>query len=127
MYFSPDHVDVRSGPVPTMEVFWICRKGLDTQSIVEASEQECTPALAQFAMNDLITGESQLTQGDAAKSTSEQGYSVPSHFFTERQISVCPLPGDTTLQMDGMQISNVRDALEVEGITQHNIDITRKE
>ena len=112
--------------------FVVCRVGSihlgedpnHSKETIPQDESDCTQALAQFALDDLITGE---TRGGASKSTSEQGYSVPTHFFTEQEISVCPFPEHITLNTDGMQTSNVKEALKTEGLTAENIDLNQKE
>ena len=48
-------------------------------------------------------------------------------FLTEREILLCPLPKHATLQSHQMQAINVREALEVKGLTAENIDLNQKE
>lgn len=92
-------------------------------SYVVWANDECTRVFAQFASDELITGESEVS---SSRSTGEQGYSITDDFLSGREIIICPLPANITLKSHGMQVMNVKPALENEGITETTIDLEEK-
>jgi len=104
---------------PGMECTASSSTSSNTSHATAISEGSCSSAFAQFASDHLSTDGN---TGGASKSSNELGYSVPSDFLSGREIVICPLPENATLQTDGMQTLNVRAALSAEGLTEKNMD-----
>jgi len=84
---------------------------------------ECTKAWGRFAKDELTSVKSPEA---AEKSTKEHGYSVPLDLLQAREISICPIPRNFTLEESGMEVLSVRNALHDAGISEKNVNLHLK-
>jgi hypothetical protein len=92
-------------------------------TLAPLADIDCTRASGKFAVDVLTTHESQES---ASKSATQNGYSVPPDLLSESEISICPIPPDSTLEESGMEVFSIRSALQNAGITEETVNLNLK-
>lgn len=81
-------------------------------------------ARANFVRNDVPFGCTKATEAEAG---SRQGFEVSADLMDTVEIELEPLPADARLEVHGVELLDVRAALEAAGVREDNVDPANKE